>query len=152
MVFEKFCLALAPSSPLSTNIHLLNWEGRLEYFSITGKYTEYSGYIFLRAGGLGQGLAERKWEVPGCFFFFLPWLFRGMSAIWSERSMLRKKNFCQSSSADCTNKLYVAEGCQRKFKIDDIYCHFLQFCSVTETLLKRRNASFFWHKDSVLHC
>lgn len=82
MFFEKFDLAFAPSSPLSTNIlFFFNWEGRLEHFYITGKYTEYSGYIFLRAGGLGQGLAERKWEVPRYFFFFLPWLFWGMSAI-----------------------------------------------------------------------
>lgn len=37
MLFEKFLLALVPASPLSTNTVFLNWEGRLEHFSIIGK-------------------------------------------------------------------------------------------------------------------
>lgn len=72
MFFAKFDLALAPSSPLSTNILLFffNWGGGLEHFCITGKYTEYSGYIFLRAGGWDRVLLRGSGKSQDISFSF----------------------------------------------------------------------------------
>lgn len=65
-------VALTLCSSLSTNSSLFfHWGGRLEHFSVTGRYAEYSGY---KCWEVSRGGTEPCWvevEFTRSFFFFL---------------------------------------------------------------------------------
>lgn len=71
-------LALTLSSTLSTNTQMgfLNWGGRLEHFSVTEKYTEYSGYVFFE-GSRDRALLSGSGSPKMFLFVSSPGSFSG---------------------------------------------------------------------------